>query len=93
MADLIPRRLDLRAPKLVCGLLKQVAVILTFLKKINVKPRPLLTTLTQGGGGGGGSRKKKLKTSISQLRALATHTPILGRVGQGALELGLPQIR
>ena len=46
-----------------------------------------------GGGGGGGHVKKRSKPGISQLRALATHTPILGRVAQGALELGLPQIK
>ena len=46
-----------------------------------------------GGGGGLFHVKKKSKLGISQLRALATHTPILGRVAQGALELGLPQIR
>ena len=48
---------------------------------------------TSGGGGGGGSPKKNNKVTISQLRALATHTRSLGRVGQGAWELGLPQIR
>ncbi len=33
--------------------------------------------------------KKKKKTPVkSQLRALATHTPILGRVAQGALGVG-----
>ena len=39
--------------------------------------------------------KKKFKklNVIPQLRALATHRPILGRVAQGALELILPQIR
>ena len=31
-----------------------------------------------GGGGGGGLTLKKFKPGISQLRALATHTPILG---------------
>ena len=41
-----------------------------------------------GGGGGGGSPKKEKKSTISQLRALATRTPILGRVGQGAWQLG-----
>ena len=53
---------------------------------ISVIP-PLLNTITQqrGGGGGGCSRyKKNLKITVSQLRALATHTPILGRIGQGA---------
>ena len=34
-----------------------------------------------GGGGGGGSLKKKIKTSISQLRDLATHTSIGGGGG------------
>ena len=33
------------------------------------------------------------KPRISQLRALATHTPMLGSVAQGALELCLTQIR
>ena len=42
---------------------------------------------------GGLHVKKFFKTTISQLRALATHTPSLGRVAQGALELCLPQIR
>ena len=37
--------------------------------------------------------KKIKKITISQLRALATHTPIWGRVAQGALEFCLPQIR
>ena len=56
---------------------------------------PFLNTITRGGGGGGGGVhvKKKIKPNISQLRALATHTPIWGRVAQGALELFLPQIR
>ena len=41
--------------------------------------RPLLITITRGGGGGGGVLvKKKCKPGISLLRALATHTPILG---------------
>ena len=39
---------------------------------------PLLNTISQGGGGGGVHRKKN-KTTISQLRALATHTRSLGR--------------
>ena len=39
---------------------------------------PLLNNITQGGGGRGS------ETIRSQLRALATHTPSLGRVGQGA---------
>ena len=46
-----------------------------------------------GGGGGGGSPGERNKTTVSLLRALATRTPILGRVGQGAWQLGLPQIR
>ena len=48
----------------------------------------------QGGGGGGGGVpvKKKKKAALSQLRALATHTPSLGRVGQGTWELGFTQI-
>ena len=52
-------------------------------------------TITQGGGGGGGggSREKNRERVISQLRALATRTPSLGRCGQGALELCLLQIR
>ena len=44
--------------------------------------------ISGGGGGGGGGRNK---TTVSLLRALATRTPILGRVGQGAWQL--PQIR
>ena len=40
----------------------------------------------------GGLHVKK-KATRSQLRALATHTPILGGVAQGTLELGLSQIR
>ena len=54
------------------------------------KIAPLLNTITQGGGV---HRKKQKQNTISQLRALATHTRSLGRVGQGAWELGLPQIR
>ena len=50
-----------------------------------------------GGGGGGGvhgkKKRKKKNFTLSQLSALSTHTRSLGRVGQGALELGLPQIR
>ena len=42
---------------------------------------------------GGVHVKKKIKPIISQLRALATHTPIWGRIAQGALGLFLPQIR
>ena len=51
---------------------------------ISVIP-PLLNTITQGGG----FTLKKISPVKSQLRALATHTPILGRVAQGALELDL----
>ncbi len=36
----------------------------------------------------GGSPGKKIKTAVSQLRALATQTRNLGRLGQGAWELG-----
>ena len=36
-------------------------------------------------------KKKKNYTTKLQLRALATHRPILGHVGQGALESRLPQ--
>ena len=46
----------------------------------------LLNTITQGGEGGN-------KTTIARLRALATRTPIWGRLGQGAWQLGQPQIR
>ena len=53
---------------------------------------PLLNAITQGGGGGGVHQKKKSPVK-SQLRVLATHTPILGRVAQGTLELGLTQTR
>ena len=49
----------------------------------------LLNTITQGGFTG----KNKNKTTVSQLRPLATFVPSLGRLGQGAWELGLPQIR
>ena len=65
---------------------------------ISVIP-PLLNTITKGGGGGGGGgergefTKKREDFTISQLSALATRTPILGRVAQGDLELYLPQIR
>ena len=41
----------------------------------------------------GVSPEEKNKTTISQLRALATRTPNLRRVDQGAWQLGLPQIR
>ena len=44
------------------------------------------------GGGGGGFTVKKKNFTVSQLRALATHTPSLGRVGQGTWELGFAQI-
>ena len=46
-----------------------------------------------GGGGGGSPEKKPKKPAVSQLRPLATLVPSLGRLGQGAWELGLPQIR
>ena len=55
---------------------------------ISVIP-PLLNTIIRGGGGGFTLKK----FTVSQLSALAIHTPILGRIGQGAWELGLPQIR
>ena len=42
---------------------------------------------------GGGSPEKNFDSSVSQLSALATLRPIWGRVGQGAFELSLPQIR
>ena len=59
---------------------------------------PLLNTATQGGGGGGVHGRKNPTPppppiAISQLRALATHTPSLGCVGQGAWELGFAQTR
>ena len=53
---------------------------------------PLLSSITQGGilpGGG----KKIIFLLKSLLRPLATRIPSLGRVGQCAWELGLPQIR
>ena len=43
--------------------------------------------------GGGGSPEIFFDSFIMQLRALATLRPIWGRVGQGAFELSLPQIR
>ena len=43
--------------------------------------------------GGGGSPEKNFDSFILQLRALATPRPICGRVGQGAFELCLPNIR
>ena len=46
-----------------------------------------------GGGGGGGSPENNSDSSVSQLSALATLRPNWGRVGQGAFELSLPQIR
>ena len=46
-----------------------------------------------GGGGGGGFTVKKKNFTVSQLRALATRTPSLGRVDQGAWELGFAQTR
>ena len=46
-----------------------------------------------GAGRGGSPERKEKKPTISQLRALATHTRSLGRLSQGAWELGLPQIR
>ena len=58
-----------------------------FFNAISVTP-PLLNTITRGGF----TLKKTKKPTLSQLSALATRTPILGRVGQGAWELGLPQI-
>ena len=59
-------------------------------RQISVIP-PLLNTITRGGGGG--SPEKNSDSSVSQLSALATLRPIWGRVGQGAFELSLPQIR
>ena len=50
--------------------------------------RSLLITITQGGS----HSKNMYKPGMSQLRALATHTPILGRVAQGAWDCGLPPI-
>ena len=48
---------------------------------------PLLSSISQGGGG---SPEKNFFLLKSQLRHLATFVPRLGRVGQGAWELGLP---
>ena len=45
------------------------------------------------GGGGGGSPEKINKTTISQLMALATFVPSLGRCGQGPWLSILAQIR
>ena len=50
-------------------------------RQISVVP-PLLSCVSQGGGGG--SPEKKSESVQSQLRALATRTPSLGRCGQGA---------
>ena len=41
----------------------------------------------------GGLPEKNSDSSVSQLSVLATLRPIWGRVGQGAFELSLPQIR
>ena len=51
-------------------------------RQISVAP-PLLISITQGGsgGGGGGGGSQSIR---SQLRALATHTPSLERLSQGA---------
>ena len=49
---------------------------------------PLLSSISQGGLPGG----KKISLKL-QLRPLATFVPRLGRVGQGAWELGLPNSR
>ena len=57
-------------------------------RQISVIP-PLLSTITKGGG----SSEFFPDSSVSQLSALAIHTPIWGRVSQGAFELSLPQIR
>ena len=54
----------------------------------NFRGPPLFNTRTQGGFTG-----KNSDSSVSQLSALATLRPIWGRVGQGAFELSLPQIR
>ena len=56
---------------------------------------PLLSSISQGGGGGGGGFTGKIFFFWLrlQLRPLATLVPRLGRVGQGAWELGLPNIR
>ena len=45
------------------------------------------------GGGGGVHGKKRENFTVSQLSALATRTPSLGRVSQGAWELGFTQTR
>ena len=62
---------------------------ITEIAGISVIP-PLLVTKLKGGFT---VKKKGKKATRSQLRALATHTPNLGHVAQGALELGLSQIR
>ncbi len=49
---------------------------------------PLLNSISQGGFTG-----KKFLTVQSQIRPLATHTPNLGRCGQGAWLESLPPIR
>ena len=54
----------------------------------NFRGPPLFNTMTRGG-----SPEKNSDSSVSQLSALATLRPIWGRVGQGAFELSLPQIR
>ena len=58
---------------------------------------PASSQLRNLGGGGGGVHGKKnffLKNfTESNPRALATRTPSLGRVGQGALELDFAQTR
>ena len=56
----------------------------------NFRGMPLFNTRTPEGGGSPG---KNSDSSVSQLSALATLRPIWGRVGQGAFELSLPQIR
>ena len=56
------------------------------LRRGGIKERPrnfcVLNTITQGG-----VHVNFFNLSVSQLRALATHRPIWGRVAQGALEL------
>ena len=61
--------------------------------RISLIPPLLTPQLRGGGGGGGGFTVENKQTAISQLRALATRTPSLGRVGQGAWELGFAQTR
>ena len=48
---------------------------------------PLLNTINQGGGEGGGVHVNFFNSSVSEQRALATNTPIWGRVSQDSLEL------